>query len=121
MNSADSPAPLRSLSFLRIGAGIAVLVALAAMAVALAPVYVHSMELERFLHEQPAGASDESIRAAITTQGRALGLGIVPDHLQIKRLPEGVTEVRYVVRVTLPLYTVDLHFTSNLQGDSARR
>jgi len=116
----ETPVPSKSIPPWRAGAGIAVLLALAAVGALLIPVYLHNMELERFVRDQPAG-SDEAIRQAIVDKGRSLGLDIALDHLQIKRLAGGETQVRYVVRVTLPLYTVDLHFSSNLKGDFPRQ
>jgi hypothetical protein len=98
----------------RIGAGVGVLAALLLISIRLAPVYLSNLELEKFLRERPP-ASDELLRQAIINRGHLLGLDIVPDHLDIRRSSAGGrNQVRYIVRVGLPLYTVDLHFSSNI-------
>jgi len=97
----------------RVTAAAVVLAALALMGVILIPVYLHNFELERFLRQaQPS--SEEALRQTIIDKGHTLGLDIVPDHLQVRR-PPGANrlDVHYVVRVSLWLYTVDLHFSSN--------
>ena len=93
-----------------------VLAALGLMGAILVPVYLRNFELERFLRQtQPS--SEESLRKTIIDKGRDLGLDIVPDHLRIRPSPGASRtdvhyDVHYVVRVSLPLYTVDLHFSS---------
>jgi len=118
VSGTENPDPNSSVSPWRIGAGVAVLAALALLAAFLAPVYSRNLELERFLRGQPAG-SEDAIRQVILHKGHLLGLDIPPDHLQIRRsATDGDTEVRYAVRVNLPLYTVYLHFASNIRGGS---
>lgn len=101
----------------RIAAGLAVLTGIIWIGALLVPVYLHNLALEKYLRDaQPV--SEEVLRQEILEKGRSLGLDVVPEHLQIRRSPlvgnMGVrSDVRYVVRVTLPLYTVDLHFASN--------
>jgi hypothetical protein len=102
----------------RIAAAAIVLAALCLMGAILVPVYLHNVELERFLRQaQPS--SEEALQQTIIDKGHALGLDIVPDHLQIRR-PPGTShmDVHYVVRVSLWLYTVDLHFSSNTASAS---
>jgi hypothetical protein len=95
----------------RVVAGAAVLAGIVWIGALLVPVYLHNLALEKFLREkQPA--PEEVLRQQILDKGRSLGLDIVPDHLRIQR-GDIKYDVRYVVRVTLPLYTVDLHFASN--------
>jgi hypothetical protein len=101
----------------RIAAAAIVLAALCLMGAILVPVYLHNVELERFLRQaQPS--SEEALQQTIIDKGHALGLDIVPDHLQIRR-PPGTShmDVHYVVRVSLWLYTVDLHFSSNIGSE----
>ena len=83
------------------------------MGAILVPVYLHNVELERFLRQTPP-SSEEALRQTILDKGHTLGLDIVPDRLQIRH-PPGANrmDVHYVVRVSLWLYTVDLHFSSN--------
>ena len=116
MNDANEPTPSNRVPPWRIGAGILVLAGLSIIAAFLAPMYVRNLQLERFLRETPA-ASDEIVKQTILDKGRSLGLDIAPDHLQVRHSPtDGQTSVRYVVRVSFPLYTVDLHFSSNLSA-----
>jgi hypothetical protein len=103
----------------RIAAGVAVLGAFLCFLVLLVPVYLRNLQFQHFLREMPA-ASDEMSQQAILNKGHSLGLDITPDHLQIRHPPGGgPTVVRYVIRVTIPLYSVDLHFSSNL-GETGR-
>jgi hypothetical protein len=89
-----------------------VLAALLLIGILLTPVYFRNLELERFLREHPP-ASDALLKQFILDKGRSLGLDIAPDHLEVRRSSSG-GEVRYLVRAGLPLYTVDLHFTSKI-------
>lgn len=104
----------------RTAAGVAVLAGIALIGVLLVPVYLHNLALEKFLRETHP-ATEEILRQELLDKGRSLGLDIVPDHLRIRRsdvrgaVNGGINyDVRYVVRVALPLYTVDLHFASNI-------
>jgi hypothetical protein len=93
-----------------------VLAAVLLLGILLTPVYFRNLELERFLRERPP-ASDAILKQLILDKGRALGLDIVPDHVDIRRSTAGgPSEARYVVRAALPLYTVDLHFTSKISA-----
>lgn len=116
MSDEEDGSPLHRVSIWRIGAGAAVLAGLLLMGIVLAPAYFRNLELEKFLREVPP-ASDEMLRQVILDKGHSLGLEIAPDHLEIRRSPSGgPTGVRYVVRVSFPLYTVDLHFSSNIRA-----
>ncbi len=116
MNDPEDRSPSNPVPAWRIAAAVIVLTALGLMGAVLAPVYWHNLELEKFLHQvQPA--SDEVLRQTIIDKGRSLGLDIVPDNLQIRRSPGASRpDVHYVVRVNLPLYTVDLHFSTTMSG-----
>lgn len=113
MSGPEDGAPSHSVPAWRIAAAVVVLAALGLMGAILVPVYLRNFDLERFLREtQPS--SEEALRQALIDKGRDLGLDIVPDRLQIRHSPGASrTDVHYVVRVTVPLYTVDLHFSSN--------
>lgn len=114
MNDSEDPAPSRRVPAWRIAAGLAVLASLSGLAVLLVPVYLQNFQLRNFLRET-APVSDESLQQEILTKGRSLGLDIAPGHIQIHHSPTGgPTEVRYVIRVSTPLYTVDLHFSSKV-------
>jgi hypothetical protein len=119
VSDAADRSPSKPLPAWRIGAGVAVLGAFSWFAVLLVPVYLRNLQLQDFLRETPA-ASDEMLQQAILNKSHSLGLDITPDHLQIRRTPGGgPTVVRYVIRVTIPLYSVDLHFSSNV-GEARR-
>lgn len=119
MSDAPDRTPSKPLPAWRIGAGVAVLGAFSWFAVLLVPVYLRNLQLQNFLRETPA-ASDEMLQQSILSKSHLLGLDITPDRLQIRRPPGGgSTVVRYVIRVTIPLYSVDLHFSSNV-GETRR-
>ena len=100
----------------RIGAGAAVLVALVVMGARLVPIYVHYIELQQFVEDvahRPAAptSSDDILRTWVLDKAADLDLPVRADNIQIQRSPESVRiVVRYVVRVDMPLYTVNLHF-----------
>lgn len=98
----------------RIVAGAAVLAVLAWIGILLIPVYLHNFELDRILRTSRI-SSETAARQFVLDRGRSLGLDIAPNQLQLRRLP-GTTamQVRYTVRVSLPVYTVDLHFASSI-------
>jgi hypothetical protein len=118
VSAPPDPLASKTLPRWRLGAGMAVLAAFSSILLLLVPVYLRNQRLQEFLRETPA-ASDEVLEQAILNKSRSLGLDITPDHIQIRRPPGGRTGVRYVIRVTMLLYTVDLHFSSNV--GNARR
>ena len=55
--------------------------------------------------------SDDLLRTWVIEEAAALALPVKANNVHIKRSPAGLRiDVRYVVRVGLPVYTVDLHF-----------
>ena len=119
MSAAPDRPPDKRLAAWRIGAGLAVLGAFSWIAILLIPVYLRNLQLQDFLRTTPA-ASDEILTEAILNKSRSLGLDITPERVQIRRPPGGgQTGVRYVIRVTMLLYTVDLHFSSTI-GEAPR-
>jgi len=100
----------------RQAAGIAVLAVLAFLGARLIPIYVHDQELQRFVQDaahrpQAATSSDDVLRAWVLTKAADLELPVTASNIRIQRAAGTVhMDVRYVVRVDLPLYTVDLHF-----------
>ncbi|HUJ21730.1 MAG TPA: hypothetical protein VLX58_09430 [Bryobacteraceae bacterium] len=110
----NEPPPSGRAAAWRVAAGVAVLAGLSLVGALLAPVYFRNLELERYLQGRPQ-VSDEVLKRAIIEKGSSLRLNVVPDHVQVRRSPtSGQVSVRYVVRVDLSLYTVDLHFSSNI-------
>ena len=100
----------------RIAAAAAVLLALLAFAVLFTPIYFHNLELQNFVSEvaqrvENRANSDDVLRTWVLDKAHELGLPVKEDNVQVIRSKDGVRiDVRYFVRVTLPGYTVDLHF-----------
>ena len=98
----------------RLVAGGGVLLALIYIGILLIPVYLHHFELSRLLRASHL-SSENAAREFVLDRGRALGLDISPNQLDLRRLPgTSAIDVHYVARVTFPLYTVDLHFSSTI-------
>ena len=101
---------------LRQAAGVAVLAILVFLGVRLIPIYFHNQELQQFVEDVtrlPAAptSSDDVLRSWVLSKAADLDLPVVADNVRIQRAPGNVRmDVRYVVHVNLPLYTVDLHF-----------
>ncbi|MGA2769250.1 MAG: hypothetical protein ABSG26_00400 [Bryobacteraceae bacterium] len=100
----------------RMAAAAVVLVALLAFTVMFAPIYFRNLELQNFVSEvaqrvENQTNSDDVLRTWVLDKAHELDLPVKEDNVQVIRSREGVRiEVRYFVRVTLPGYTVDLHF-----------
>ena len=100
----------------RIAAGCAVLAGFALLSARLLPVYLHNLQLQRFVAEatQRSGIdtkSDDLLRTWVLERAADLQLPVKADNVHIQRQDGRVRiDVRYIVRVDLPLYTVDLHF-----------
>jgi len=100
----------------RIAAAIAVLAALLGFGVLFAPIYAGNLKLQSYVAEithrvESQNQPDEALRQNVLNKARELDLPVRADNVQITHLPDGLRiDVRYFVRVTLPGYTVDLHF-----------
>ena len=100
----------------RQAAGVAVLAVLIFLGIRLIPIYIHNQELQQFVEDVTHRASaptssDDVLRSWVLTRAADLELPVVADNVHIQRAQGTVNiEVRYAVRVDLPLYTVDLHF-----------
>ena len=100
----------------RIAAAIAVLAALLGFGVLFAPIYAGNLKLQSYVAEithrvDSQNQPDEALRQNVLNKARELDLPVRADNVQITHLPDGLRiDVRYFVRVTLPGYTVDLHF-----------
>ncbi len=100
----------------RIAAAIAVLAALLGFGALFAPIYLDNLHLQSYVAEltQSASAathSDDQLSAQVVAKANELNLPVKADNVHIDHSPDGLRiAVRYFVRVTLPGYTVDLHF-----------
>ena len=95
---------------------MAVLVALLGFGAMFAPIYAGNLKLQTYVSEithraDSKNKSDDDLRQSILTKARELDLPVMADNVHIIHLPDGLRiDVRYFVRVTVPGYTVDLHF-----------
>ncbi|MDQ6758839.1 MAG: DUF4845 domain-containing protein [Acidobacteriota bacterium] len=100
----------------RTAAGVGVLLLMAAIGVLLIPPYVENWKLQSFLNQMaqdPATAQKTPaiLRANILDKAASLGLPVHTDDVRVTQSADGLKiEVLYIVRIDLPVYTVDLHF-----------
>jgi hypothetical protein len=100
----------------RILAGIGVLAALVSFGILFAPIYVRNMELQNYVsdvtqHVENQAKSDDVLRGWVIDKANQLNLPVKADNVHIVHSPDKTRiEVRYFVTVTLPGYTVNLHF-----------
>jgi hypothetical protein len=100
----------------RTAAGIGVLLLLALMAVLLVPPYYENWKLQGYIDElagDPASAAKppDTLRANIVNKAASLGLPVRGGDVRVNTAGGALRiEILYVVRVELPVYTVDLHF-----------
>jgi hypothetical protein len=101
---------------LRIAAAVLILAVFAFLGFRLVPVYLDNMRLQNYVEAMAQDAAnqtrpDEALRVAVLEKAAFLGLPVVAENVHIKRSDDTMRiEVRYIVRVDLPVYTVDLHF-----------
>lgn len=109
-------AKVLKLSRWRIAAAAAVLASLLFFAVRLAPYYYRNYRFQQYVEEMTQRESslrqsDDVLRTLLTEKAAALDLPVKANNVLVKRSPGGLRiDIRYVVRVNLPVYTVDLHF-----------
>ena len=107
---------MRPIAGWRVAAAGVVLAGLIFFAVWFSPIYIHNLELQNYVAEiaarsDSATKSDDLLRTWVVDKALMLNLPVKPGNVQIVRSPNGLRiDVRYIVRVTLPGYTVDLHF-----------
>jgi len=100
----------------RVVAAIAVLAGMVFLLGVFAPYYLRNLELQNFVsgitrRGENEAKSDDLLRTWVIDKAHELGVPVKEDNVQVVRSPEGMRiDVRYVVRVSLPWYTVDLHF-----------
>ena len=100
----------------RIAAAVGVLAALLGFGALFAPIYAGNLKLQTYVAEithrvDMQSQPDESLRQNVLNRAQQLDLPVKADNVHIVRSSDGLRiDVRYFVRVTLPGYTVDLHF-----------
>jgi hypothetical protein len=101
----------------RVAAGIAALAILALIGIMLIPPYFDNLHFQRYLDtivQEPA--APDAMRAQIVNKAAELGLPVRWGDVRITKHGNSVrVEIVYVIRVDLPLYTVDLHFHPEAQ------
>jgi hypothetical protein len=101
---------------LRMAAAALILIALAVLGARLLPIYLDNMRLQSYVEGITQSAAsrtrpDDVLRVAVMEKAASLGLPVGADNVHIKRSEDDLRiDVRYIVRVDLPMYTVDLHF-----------
>lgn len=106
----------------RVLAGFGVLAALVAVGVILLPSYLDNFEFQRDLEQiarDPVNLqhSPDIVRVKVVESAARRGLPISQDQVRVApRNGRTRIEVRYFVRVDLPVYTVDLHFRPSAAG-----
>ena len=101
---------------LRIAAAVLILIGLAIMGARLLPIYMDNMRLQSYVERITQNADtltrpDDALRVAVLDKAAFLGLPVKAENVRIKRSEETMRiDVRYIVRVDFPMYTVDLHF-----------
>ncbi|MBZ5725348.1 MAG: hypothetical protein LAP87_10150 [Acidobacteriia bacterium] len=100
----------------RVAAGVLVLAILGGFVALFTPIYFHNHQLQDFVaalthRVENQTKSDDLLRTAVLDKARQLDLPVTEDEVHIFRSPDGLRiEVRYLVPVNLPGYTVNLHF-----------
>ena len=100
----------------RIAAGVLVLAALGLFAAVLAPIYVRNFRFHRFVsglthNVETRERSGDALLGMVVAKGRSLSLPVSASDVQIMQTGGEVRiVVRYVVKVDLPGYAVELHF-----------
>jgi len=83
-----------------------------------APYYFHNLKLQSYVSELTQGVADKNqsdgeIRFLVLEKAHQLALPITGDNVHIIRQPDGAVkhiDVRYMVPIDVPGYTVKLHF-----------
>jgi hypothetical protein len=97
----------------RLIAAILVLLCMAGILLALAPVYFEDYQLRQYIRSLARGPNtlDETLRSAILARARQLDLPVDPGDVRVTH-PDGKLHLQldYKVQMDFPLYQVDIHF-----------
>ena len=100
----------------RIAAALIIVAGLALIGAKVGPIYLHNLELQNFVGDlsrrsETQRKTDDVLRAQVIQKAAALDLPVKAEDVKVVRNTDSVRiDVRYVVRVDLPGYTVNLHF-----------
>ncbi len=88
------------------------LVILIVVCIALTPPYFQNLELQRYLDRAVDRTQvPDALVADVVNKAAQLGLPVRSGDVHVTRTSSGLrVEIIYIIRVDLPLYTVDLHF-----------
>lgn len=101
---------------LRIAAAVLILIILGILGARLLPLYLDNMRLQSYVEGITRDADnktqpDDALRVAVLNKAAFLGLPVKAENVHIKRSEDNTRiDVRYIVHVDFPMYTVDLHF-----------
>jgi hypothetical protein len=100
----------------RTAAGILVLAALGLFAAVLTPIYVRNFQFREYVSSlthnvETQDRAEDALRGMVLAKARSLSLPVSASEVQLVRTGGEVRiVVRYVVKVDLPGYAVELHF-----------
>jgi hypothetical protein len=100
----------------RIAAAAVILAGLVGFLVLFAPIYLRNRRLQTYVsgltqNVENARKSDDLLRTWVLDKAHTLHLPVAAGNVHIRRTADRLQiDVRYIVRVDLPGYTVDLHF-----------
>lgn len=104
---------------LRVAGAVVIMSILGASAILLAPAYWRNLLLQQQLEHIVAEPdiekrSDETVQSSVCSKARSLGIALNPDQVRVDRTSGHLhVDARYVVRVDVSVYTVDLHFRAS--------
>ncbi len=102
----------------RVIAGVGVFVVFLVVFGALIPPYFENFQFQRYLDRAVERVeSPEALVADVVSKAAQMGLPVRTGDVHASRTENGLrVDIIYIIRVDLPLYTVDLHFHPSSGG-----
>ncbi|MFN3324680.1 MAG: hypothetical protein ACK5AZ_14380 [Bryobacteraceae bacterium] len=106
----------------RIAGAVVILTVLAVLGAWMIPPYLDNFRFQQYLKAaardpEAAGRPVELVRIGVAERAARMGLPVRMGDVRVSRGADGLRiEVPYVVRLDMPLYTVDLHFRPSAGG-----
>jgi hypothetical protein len=100
----------------RLIAAVIVLLAMASVLFALAPVYFEDYQLRQYVRSlvrspRTSAMPDDALRAAVITRAKQLDLPLAVSDIQITHPDSKVhVQLNYAVQLDFPVYQVEVHF-----------